>query len=364
VIPLRELSGFISEKILEFRTTDFSEVRFETGAWAAGIAGFILCVLILKLFIHRKRNRGRAHSGHAIPADLREGMVPKAARLLAKGIVAIGIVFMLLALAEPHLPKTNKIHVFQTRERVDLIDVSGSMGEPFRQTGKIKASLARKTLLEFLAMRRGQHDRASFWEFSDHPYKLQDFTTDDDAYEFVAEDAPYILYSSCNNSFVSGVPAHFCREIYGEGGTEMDVALDAIIKYFKLEGNPKVKRKSLLIVTDAETSDYPVKEFEEMKANHIVPYIIWLDDGDDDFMAQQVIQGVTAIGGKYYRIQDPGAIRKAFEDINRTEKAETKTVDYLVSPAIFQRFLFVGVILLALGCLLGLIVEVVWGIYS
>ncbi len=378
-------------KIAEFVGTDFTQVKFESLAWAAGIGASLALLLLLKLLFSRKRTR--AHSGHVIPKNFRPSLWIKAVRTAPKIILAAGTALLIFALADPYLPRTKNVEVVESRERVDLVDVSGSMADEFRDTGKSAGEIARNAHLKFLMLRRGKKDRVSLWLFSDNPYKAEDFIVDDDTYFFQVFDAPYSFtplpdYCLKNSGTTSVAEEDFFSELesFGttysrstiapcnriqpvpdEGSTDLAKALAGVIPYFDQESDPHIKRKTLVIFTDAEVDVYPEAELKQLKERKIVPYIVFVDQSDGEggvsSRAQQLISTISSFGGKYYRATDEKELEEAVRDIDKTEKARIEVEKYASKLYIFQRFLAMGLLLLLLGTLVGLTVELRWTEY-
>ena len=86
---------------------------------------------------------------------------------IPKLVVGAAVALLIAAAADPFLPSTEEFAgSLDSRLRVDLIDVSGSMGWEFPGTHASKAQVARDAYLKFLEMRRGKNDRVSLWLFS------------------------------------------------------------------------------------------------------------------------------------------------------------------------------------------------------
>lgn len=149
----------------------------------------------------------------------------------------------------------------RVRERIDLVDVSQSMRFEFQNTGKSYAQMAREAHMKFLKMRAGCNDRVSLWIFSSNPYKIEDFTVDEDIYRMQLDDAPYIigLYSP-----EEGIPKDKVQYIQQEGTTDLKKALQSVICYFKEEGI-QTDRKALLLITDAAVDGFPHEELLHLK---------------------------------------------------------------------------------------------------
>lgn len=68
---------------------------------------------------------------------------------------------------------------------------------------------------------------------------------------------------------------------------------------------------------------------------------------------------VLQYGGNVYDIQDKKSIENAYRDIDKLEKAPILTVRHLFRVFIYQRPLFVAIVLMFLAIAMGLFVEIV-----
>ena len=280
-------------------------------------------------------------------------------------------------MANPYLPKTTTEELVESRERIDLFDVSSSKGWEFEQTGKAAGQLGREAFIKFLNMRRGQNDRVSLWLFSGEPRILEDFIIDDDVYIMEAEDAPYVIVDPENpvfpendddDNFVDIIaPRDRIQIIRGEGGTNLNPALDAIIKYFDREGNKNIKHKALLIETDAAVQEDADKQLRELQKRNVKVYLLQIKPNEfaeskfstrgvenADLLQKKVLQ----YGGKVYDVRNERSLGDAYRDINRLEKAPISIVRHLFKVLVYQRPLMAAFALMVLALALGLLTEI------
>ena len=231
--------------LISFRDTNFDLVRFESLGLAFGAGLFLVLMLLLK-FLWGRNRFSHVGSGHRIAKKYQQGKLAKLNFLMLKILLGAAAFFLLVSLANPYLPRTTIEKVVESRERIDLIDVSSSKGWEFENTGKSAGQLGREAFLKFLNMRRGQNDRVSLWLFASEPHLLEDFIIDDDIYTMQAEDAPYVmLYSNhpgltendLEDDFVDIIAPRDMVQLSEGGGTNLNPALDAVIAYFDREGN-------------------------------------------------------------------------------------------------------------------------------
>jgi hypothetical protein len=375
-LDLTHIWELVRAGLTSFRNTNFDLVRFNSLGLAFGAGLFIAIILIYKLLWGRNKF-SHVGSGHRIAKEYNQGKLSKAIFLIPKAFLGGSVFFVLVSLANPYLPKTVTEKLVESRERVDLIDVSSSKGWEFEHTGKSAGQLGREAFLKFLNMRRGQNDRVSLWLFASEPHLKEDFIVDDDLYFMEAEDAPYVIVDASNGGLPENdesdyyvhimAPRDRIQFVPGEGGTNLNVALDAIIKYFDLEGNKKVKHKAVLIETDAAVEADAEKQLKELQKRNIKVYLLHIkpnEYGESRWgnlngikFAKLLQQRVKEFGGKVFDIQDKKSIEAAYREINRLEKAPTSVVKHLFKVFIYQRPLMVAYVLLFLAIGLGSLMD-------
>src|SRR3989344_1949604 len=186
--------------LLAFGDTDPSQVNYGSLGLALGAGLFLLVLLLYKILWGRNKFR-HYYSGHEIPVEFDESTLFRwLLCVFPKFLLATSSVFMLVALADPYLPKTKINTIVESIEFIELIDVSSSMGWEYLNTGKASGEIVREYHLKFRKMRRGQNDRVSLWLFSSNPYKVEDFIIDDDVHALQLEDAPYTMVNSGHQS--------------------------------------------------------------------------------------------------------------------------------------------------------------------
>ncbi len=367
----------IKAGLKSFRDTDFDLVRFDSLGLALGAGLFILTILIYKLLWGRNRF-SHVVSGHYIPEEYRQGKLAKLFFLIPKILLGVAMLFLLLSIANPYLPKAKIEKLIESRERIDLIDVSSSKGWEFEHTGKSAGQLGREAFIKFLNMRRGQNDRVSLWLFAREPRILEDFIVDDDIYIMEVEDAPYVIVDQPNQGFPENdpddshvdiiAPKNRIQLVSGEGGTSLNPALDAVIAYFDKEGSKKIKQKALLIETDAAVEDDAEPQLRELQKRHIKVYLLHMkpnERGEKAFGNSRGIENsellkkrVQQFGGKVFDIQDKKSIDDAYREVNRLERAPMSLVRHLLKILIYQRFLMVAIMLILLAIVTGLLMEI------
>jgi len=362
--------------LISFRDTNFDLVRFNSLGLAFGAGLFVATVLVYKLLWGRNKF-SHVVSGHRVPEEYRQGKLVKLILLIPKILLAEAVFFLLVSLANPYLPKTTTEELVESRERIDLVDVSSSKGWEFEHTGKAAGQLGREAFLKFLNMRRGQNDRVSLWLFASEPHLLEDFIVDDDIYTIQAEDAPYVMLYSTHQGLSENDPDENFVDIiaprdmvqFGEGGaTNLNPALDAVIAYFDREGNKKIRRKALLIETDAAVEADAGPQLRELQKRNIKVYLLHMKPnilGESQYAnskglehAELLKKMVQQFGGKVYDIQDSRSLENAYRDINRLETAPISLVRNLFKVLIYQRPLMVAFMLLCMAIGIGAMLQI------
>jgi hypothetical protein len=371
----RELFGYLRAGVLDFAHTDFGQVHYGAIGTARLLAVAVLiaaCLTLLRRVVWT-RPHSRLHSGHAIdPAHTRR-LWTVAVHATPKLVLWAAVALMIGAAADPFLPSTEEFAgSIDSRLRIDLIDVSGSMGWEFPGTRVSKAQVARDAYLKFLEMRRGKNDRVSLWLFSSYPYMVDDFVTDDELYYFEASDAPYLMTQSLDRAMI--VPADKVRIIPAEGDSNIVRPLQAIIRQLDADevSSGVVRRapRALLVVTDAAVSELPEEELAELSKRDVVPYIIYINATNPKFASMLRQEGPPPLvdrirdhGGDYFDTRDPGSLAKAYAAIDAREAVRFQVRHRALRVPIHERFLAASLVLLLLVIPAGMIAELFGGTY-
>ena len=360
---------FLRSALTAAVTTELSQVRygdaplaFSLGVLVAIVLGMTVARLVL---VHRRHSR--LHSGHIIERRFRKGLSMQLLHAMPKLLLAAAVALLLVAVADPFLTTTDEVTgLVESRVRVDLVDVSGSMGLEFPGTGKSKAAVAREAHLKFIDMRRGKDDRVSLWLFSSYPYMVDDFVIDDDLYYFQVYDAPYVMSRWITPSMK--LPSDKVRRIPVEGTTNIVRPLQAIIKYFDSDevsaGRRHARQRAVLIITDAAVDELPDQEFAELNDRNIIPYIIYINTGDGRTVGQaerRLVQMIREHGGDYFDVIDLDSLQRAYEAIDAREAVGVEIRHRVLRVPIYSRFLLVGMVFLIVGIPAGFVAELLWG---
>jgi hypothetical protein len=369
----REFVAFVGQQVRELWTTDFSQVHYGSASLARLLVAVVVAVAALTVLrrIVQRRRHYRSHSGHSISRRYQKGIGVRLLYSVPKVVFAGAIALLLVAAADPFVATTEEYAgSVDSRVRVDLVDVSGSMGWEFPGTQKSKAEIAREAHLKFLEMRKNKNDRVSLWLFSTYPYMVDDFVSDDEMYYFQLWDAPYVM-TSIIPAWMK-VPADKIRLIPAEGDSNIVRPLQAIISQFDRDdaasGHRGGEHRALLVITDGAVNEFPYDQLLELRARNVRPYIIFVNadprgqivlPGD----APPLVEEIRAYGGDYFDITDPASLPKAYEAIDAREAVRYEVRHRALKVPIYQRFVVTGMALMLMAIPLGLIAEVFGGTY-
>ncbi|OGN07670.1 MAG: hypothetical protein A3B86_02425 [Candidatus Yanofskybacteria bacterium RIFCSPHIGHO2_02_FULL_38_22b] len=363
-----EFWQLIMSNIYRLLELDIDQVQYVDLDMAVKLGLLLFVVVVLKLIIEifSRRRFSMVNVGEDAYRKFQHGFPRRFKYFIPKLFVIGTCLIFLVALAVPFLTQIKEEDVtVQSRIRIDLRDNSTSMAEFFTNSKETKAQIAAESHLEFVKMRRGQKDFVSLWVFASNPHMIQEFTLDDDElYYFQVYNAPWVSYSSCP---ILNIPDYRCQKVYGDGGgTDIAPALQALVKYLNQnERARKIKSGSILIITDADVYSFPEKELKELQFRNIKPYLIYIAsngtyDEDGQFVPYQVpefAKRVSEYGGKYFDIMSVEGLKKAYEEINRLERAEVGIKRFSIRTDLFQVFLSPALVFLFLAIFLGLLIE-------
>ncbi len=373
------LYDLVKSGLESFQGLDLSRLSHsqESAAILLSIALFI--VVLLKSLLSRNKFSQKG-SGYLISDRYRIGLLRRAGNFALKSILASGVILLLAALTEPFIPILKTVATIkESRERIDLIDVSTSKGWLYESTGRPAGELGRKAHLKFLNMRRGKNDRVALWVFSTHAFQIEDFIVDDQVYFDQVYDAPYVVIDP-DNYFLPGrgyhkdklcdvlVPIERLNEIKDEGQTRLEVGLQAVIKDFDQKGTIGLKERAVMVETDAAAEAPIDSELSALYKRGIHIYFLKVKSNKecearggakdiDDFVKKLQSQ-VEKYGGKFYDVADENSMVRAYADIDRLETAKIKTISVTNKIPLFQLFIFFGILAIAGGIFLIFLAEI------
>ena len=375
----RELIELIKSGLVSLQNTDLGQVQYLSLGLAVGAGLFLIVALLYRLLLGKNKFK-RPYSGHAIPKKYWRSHTAKFIYLIPKFFLAGAIFFLLVAMANPYLPKTKIEERIESIEWIHLLDVSPSKGWPYENTKVSVAEITHREFMKFLEMRRGQNDRCSLWYFAGAPTMAEDFITDDDVYMMQAEDMPYVVTdpgsfflpeNDKENEVIHIIaPRDRIKMVFNGGGTDLVAALNAVIRHFDVEGDKNIKQKVLLIETDMAIDADPDLQFKELKKRKIKVYVLHTkpnEIGENQAGSGYKLENAKKLkrqfeqyGFKYYDIQDRRSLVNAYQDVNKLEKSPAKIIRHKLRVFIYQRPLLFGTVLLFLSVGMGLLAER-WG---
>jgi len=361
--------------------TDFYQLKFSEIEFAAKVGLILFLFVLLKIvwiLIGRwlgRDNYSRKDSGHLIS----EKKYLPARFFLALPTLALFVPLsaIIFAIGNPYFAtsKTEIKHI-ESRTRIDLRDVSGSMSFIFNSINKVKGEIAMRSHLKFLDMRRGKNDRVAFWLFSSDLFPIQeDFVIDDDLLYLQVYDAPWELggaeYFYRPDDGRARVPQNRYLKVDGQGGTKLSETLRAAIQTFDIDATrqklpfTKSNGRSVLIITDAAISDFSETkfEFQELGKRGIKPYVIFIDDANGETNSNslanrhELLEEVGRLGGKFFPVSDERAIEKAYQEIDKLEKIKVEVTKKTLKIPTFQKFIFLAILALTVIIPIGLIFK-------
>lgn len=381
---IAELLHRLAQNAQETAKIDWGQVKYSASETALLAGAVLSALLFLKLLswgrqkMSQKTAHQRESSGYLRAAEFKFSVPAQLAAFLPKILLLIPLSLVLLTLAKPYFLTTAEISkTVETRTRIDLIDVSGSMAWRFKDGADMsKAEIARQAHLNFLEKRKGKNDRASLWIFSTTPHLVEDFVVDDDLYSMQVASAPWLL---TDDTFGSDLPIDSSK-IYniGESGTRLNDALTDIAQQVaadrkeqgQLYGAKAKNKVALLIITDAAANQYPYAGLEMLKEAKVVPYIIFVTSANnspaanypiDNWNAEELLSEIDKYGGRYFNAANEAELKEAYREIDRLESAKAKATRLILRNPLHKLFLGLAIACLAGVIIVGIFTEFLWG---
>ena len=372
------LDLFVRTGLQELVNTDFAQVRYgdtSTAVLFSFIVIAALCVTFARLLLLRRRH-SRQHSGHEVARRQQRGFLIGLAYNVPKFVLALALIVILVALSDPFVTSTEEIAGnVDSRVRIDLVDTSLSMAWEFANSELSRAEVARDAHLEFLEMRREKNDRVSLWLFSSYPYMVDDFVIDDELYFFQVMEAPYVTVKILASEPGAQrdkyfVPEDKVRLIESEGTTNIQLALQSVVKHFDRDATVlnrgATDHRAVLIITDADVDEIPVAELSALNARNIVPYIIYINTEnvratEEDAAGPSLIDSIREYGGDYFDVSTEDGLQRAYAAIDERETVRVELKHRALKVPIYSRFLLLSLVLMVVGIPAGFIVELIWG---
>ena len=303
------------------------------------------------LFWALKRKRGLKFSSVKLLRSSGSGRSVK--HLIGKGLILLGVIASLVALARPQTTIRTEYIPQQGVDIAMVLDVSGSMQSVDFRPNRLE--VARKTVDDFIAKRAS--DRISLIVFAGSAYTRIPLTLD--------------------HNVVRESLAEITQESVGDDGTAIGMALSVGLNRLK---KSDAASRIIILVTDGDNNAGaidPVTASQLAQELGVRVYTIGIGtdtmtlpvQGFGQTMYQQYPGGFNedllqqiaeTTGGQYFRAWDPKALADIFDTIDRLEKSDFENesfVDYnelafpliklalafLLAGIFFDRFYFVQI---------------------
>ncbi len=366
---LRELLLLMHENLSGFFGTDWSLVLLKKEYFAIRAAAFLAAALLLVLFLRWRKNCKNwrknkktgcyVHSGHLISEEVKPGLAHKILTLIPAVFLAGGAVLVLVAIADPYTIQNKQVQLEQAREVGYLRDTSGSMGFKYHSTDKCRAELVQDFILQLVASRKDKKDRSFYVTFSYYPRIIADFTTDNEGFLFNVATGPMVTADpKTPKNFPDKFILKSFDEIEGEGGTDLALALEAVIKVFDEKGDKKIaeenkkdpllKKRSVVIITDGASETDPEEQLKGLQKRGIVSYLIFLDpDREGEIkahgenspqvrMTDALLKEVKQYGGESFLATDEASLSKVIKHLDALHATVVGSKNYVTEQHIYR----------------------------
>lgn len=309
---------------------------------AVGFAALALLLLAAHLSFRRGPGRGRV----ILPAVLRTMGTARLAwlRHVPAALVAAGIPFALIALADPHASLSASQATYPGRRIALMIDASDSMRSKFSaptlNAGTQQAfftTVAAATRFVELRRQGRYRDLMALIEFGNRAYVITPFTTDYDN----------LLLSIA----LIGDPVEFSR--FPDPGTIIGSAIEQSISIFKAFDFLEASGNVMVIFTDGEDTNAvvhgrPLDDILKAATDNKIPlYFVRINFGKgfNEAVPDALWKdAVERAGGRFYIAQDERSLMEAIADIDRGSAGTIEVRQYTTQEPRFASFS-----LLALG---------------
>jgi hypothetical protein len=358
VKTLAELETALAARVDEWQSLALQDLQF----WhrdEARLAFAGLVVLVGALVVARLLLRAPRHRGVGLPAILQRFRAPRlsAWRYAPLLLVAAGIPFALLALADPYSALVREDAVFPGRRISIMIDASTSMSTSFK-TESLKTRSQNGPAFyttvaaaeQFVQLRlEGKHqDLMALVEFGNQAYVITPFTSDYDN----------ILLSI---ALISD-PVEF--SLFPDRGTIIAHALEQSIDLFKAFEFLEASGNLMVIFTDGEDTrvEFEGVSLDDVLAsaidNRIPLYFVRTNyrKGVGDIIPDALWKSaVEKTGGKFYAASDEVSLINAIRDIDRLAAGTIAVKRYTTQQPRFALFSLIAAALWSVAAALKLV---------
>jgi len=271
----------------------------------------------------------RVPFGERLTALLGRGTATLPRNVVSRSIIVAIFtwVFIIIAIARPQWLEPPLIKEIPTRDLLLLVDLSGSMDQQDfldaqgKQVNRLTA--VQEVLGDFLRRRKG--DRVGLIVFGDSPYLQAPFSTDLTLSERLLEE---------------------CQ--VGMAGPRTALG-DAIGLGVNLFDNSDAPTKTIIALTDGNDtkSQVPPVEAARVAAQRDIQ-IFTVAIGDpttvgEDKLDEQALRDVAKVsGGSYYFAADRKSLEGIYDELDRLESHQVKTISHRPRRDLYAWFLLVG----------------------
>jgi hypothetical protein len=337
VIALRALVDAITADWGAFATADLAFWHRDTARLAAvGFVAVLGLLLVMHLSWRRRPGRGRL----VLPALLATIPAGRGAwvRNLPAVLVAAGIPFAAVALADPRSELVASEVSYPGRRIALMIDASDSMRSPFTapslNRGTQQAfSTTVAAATRFVELRRHgpYRDLMALVEFGNRAYVITPFTTDYDN----------LLLSIS----LIGDPTEFSK--FPDPGTIIGSAVEQSVAIFKTFDFLDASGNLMVIFTDGEDTNAavngrPLDDILKAATDHKIPlYFVRINYGKDfnEGLPDRLWkEAVETAGGRFYVARDESSLLAAIADIDRESVGAIRLRRYSTQQPRFASF--------------------------
>jgi hypothetical protein len=354
---LRAIASALAADWGGFDTTGLTFWHRDTARLAAvGFAAAAALLLLLHASLQRRPGRGRV----VLPALLGTVRPARAAWLrdVPAALLAAGLPFALLALADPHASLVASEVTYPGRRIALMIDASDSMRSKFTapslNTGAQQAfftTVAAAT--RFVELRReGRYrDLMALIEFGNRAYVITPFTNDYDN----------LLLSIA----LIGDPVEFSK--FPDPGTVIGSAVEQSVAIFKAFDFLEASGNLMVIFTDGEDTNAmvngrPLDDILKAAADNKIPlYFVRINYGKgfNEAVPDALWKdAVERAGGRFYVVRDEPSLLNAIGDIDRESVGEIQSRQYATQQPRFAMFALTAAALWAAAAALRLALPV------
>ncbi|OGN12254.1 MAG: hypothetical protein A3C71_03125 [Candidatus Yanofskybacteria bacterium RIFCSPHIGHO2_02_FULL_43_15c] len=374
-------------------TVDWPAVHFKEGHFVWLAVTMLVVAFLLKIgwcWYGGQRAGYYEHSGFSIdqgnkPGGNKPGLGYKILSSISVVFLLGGTGWVFIAMADPYTVHVLETKIEQFQEIAYLKDTSTSTGWRYKGTNFARAEIMQEFLLKLMASRQNKKDRSFYLVFAWKPYLIADFTTDQESLLFSAAIGPLVYTDEDAPKMWPGkfilkphddyIPVPF------EGGTDLEMGLQAVVKTFDDKGdkkiseaikkNPNLRRRSVIILTDGASETDPEPQLKELKKRSIVPYLVFLDpDREAEILlhgpnstqikvVDSLLRQIKRYGGQSFLATDWDSLDQIREKLdqlyglNATANASVKT--NIFEQHIYRLPLTASLLFLVLGLLTRLI---------